>query len=72
VEAGIGVTEVDGDLNCKPLCEIGGTLGLPEVANVIFVEADGMGSRDDGDLDEFFTLRRFEPEATRGLEGNVR
>jgi len=39
------------------------------VANI--VEEDGVGSRD-GDLDEFSTLRIFEPEAARGLEGNVR
>jgi len=72
VEAGVGVTEVDGGLKCNPLCEIDGTLGLPEVANIIFVEADGVGSHDDGGFGEFSMLRRFETEATRGLEGNVR
>ena len=72
VEAGVGVTEVGGGLKCNPLCEFDGTLGLPEVGNLRFVEADGVGSHDDGDVDEFSTLRRFKTEATRGLEGNVR
>jgi hypothetical protein len=71
VEAGVGVTEVGGGLKCNPLCEIDGTLGLP-VGNLVFGEADGVGSHDDGDVDKFSTLRRFETEATRVLEGNVR
>ena len=72
MKAGVGVTEVDGGLKCNPLCEIDGTLGLPEVANFVLVEPDEIGSHDDGDVDDFSILRRFETEATRGLEGNVR
>ena len=72
VETGVGVTEVGGGLKCNPLCDTDGTLGLPEVVNIIFVEADGVWSHDDGGFDEFSMLRRFETEATRGLGENVR
>lgn len=72
VEAGVGVAEVGGGLKCNPLREVDGTLGLPVVANFVLVERDGVGFRDGGEVGEFSTLRRFETEATRGLDGNVR
>lgn len=72
VETGIRVTEVDGVLKCKPLCEIYGALGLPEAANVVFVEADGVGSCD-GDFDEFPTYGDLSPRqhaVSRGTFGD--
>lgn len=73
VEAGVGVTEVNERRKSSLLWETDGTLCLPAVANfVLFVETDGIGSCDGGDVDKFPTLRRFETEATRGLGAIVR
>jgi len=38
----------------------------------VLAEVDGVGFRDGGDADKLSTLRRFETEATRGLEADVR
>jgi hypothetical protein len=70
VEAGVGVTEVD--INWSPLWEIEGTLTLPVVENLGFVEIDEPEPCDDSDVGEFSTLRGYETEATRVLETNVR
>ena len=72
VETGVGVAEVGGGLERSPLCEIDGTLGLPAVGNFVLTETDEVGYRDGGDVDKFSTLRIFEVEATRGLDGSVR
>ena len=70
VEVGVGVIEVDGGRKWSPFWEIDGTLGLTGVENFVFTETDGDESC--GDIDEFTTLSKFETEATRGLEVNVR
>ena len=72
VEAGVGVTEVDGGRKCSPLWEIEGTLGLPVVANLVVAEIDGDERCDGGDVDKFSVLRKLETEVTRGPGVNVR
>ena len=72
VEAGVGVTEVDGGRKWIPFWEIEGTLGLPVVANLVFAKRDGDEPWDGGDADGSPMLRRFETEATRGRGANVR
>jgi len=72
VEAGVGVTEVDGGPKCNPFWEIEGTLGLPVVVNLAVAEIDGDERWDGGDIDGASVLRRFETEVTRGPGVNVR
>jgi len=72
VEAGVGVTEVDGGPKCIPFWEIEGTLGLPVVANLVVAEIDGGERWDGGDVDKSSVLRRFETGVTRGPGVNVR
>ena len=72
VEAGVGVTEVDGGRKCSPIWEIEGTLGLPAVVNLVVAEIDGDERWEGGDIDKFSVLRRFEFEVTRGPGVNVR
>lgn len=71
VEAGVGVAEVGGGRKLIPLWETDGTLGLPTVTNLAFIETDGR-SRDGGDVDKLSMLWRFETEATRVLGATVR
>lgn len=58
VEAGVGVTEVDGGPKRSPFWEVDGTLGLPTAGSFAFGGIDRGESCDIGDIDSRFSMLR--------------